>query len=155
MAVILNALRALRGRDPTAPTIDPATTGLIRRFSAEHDDMRRQLSLLRDIGALLSSGQRAEASALLDRADDFVRETLIPHEHAEDRMLYPALAGPLGSPEATTTMSRMHTARSTSWRDGCMPIGKPPTQPAASATTRPTIALFRRGRELFRADTAC
>lgn len=108
VAVILNALRALRGRDPTAPTIDPATTGLIRRFSAEHDDMRRQLSLLRDIGALLSSGQRAEASALLDRADDFVRETLIPHEHAEDRMLYPALAGPLGSPEATTTMSRMH-----------------------------------------------
>ncbi|MFZ0832924.1 MAG: heavy metal translocating P-type ATPase [Mycobacterium sp.] len=108
VAVILNALRALRGRDPTAPTIDPATTGLIRRFSAEHDEMRRHLSLLRDIGALLTSGQHAKASALLDRADDFVRDTLLPHEHAEDRMLYPALAGPLGSPEATTTMSRMH-----------------------------------------------
>ncbi len=108
VAVILNALRALRGRDPTAPTIDPATTGMIRRFSAEHDEMRGQLLLLRDIGQLLTAGQRVRASALLDRADDFVRDTLIPHEHAEDRMLYPALAGPLGSPEATTTMSRMH-----------------------------------------------
>ncbi|MGE5693977.1 MAG: heavy metal translocating P-type ATPase [Candidatus Sericytochromatia bacterium] len=108
VAVIVNALRALRGRDPTAPTIDPATTGLIRRFSAEHDEMRRELSWLRDVGQLLTSGQRASASALLGRADDFMRSTLLPHEHAEDRMLYPALARPLGSAEATTTMSRMH-----------------------------------------------
>ena len=33
---------------------------------------------------------------------------LLPHEHAEDRSLYPALAGPLGSSEATVSMSRMH-----------------------------------------------
>ena len=108
MAVILNALRALGGGDRTAPNVDPATKDLIRRFSAEHDDMRQHLSMLRDIGHLLTSGQRPEAVRLLCQADDFLRETLLPHEHAEDRKLYPALAGPLGSPEATATMSRMH-----------------------------------------------
>jgi heavy metal translocating P-type ATPase len=108
VAVILNALRALGGRDRTAPNVDPATKDLIRRFSAEHDEMRQHLSMLREIGHLLTSGQRTEAVGLLREADDFLRETLLPHEHAEDRKLYPALAGPLGSPEATATMSRMH-----------------------------------------------
>ncbi|MGB3372966.1 MAG: hemerythrin domain-containing protein, partial [Rhodococcus sp. (in: high G+C Gram-positive bacteria)] len=42
------------------------------------------------------------------RVDDFLFETLLPHEQAEDKQLYPALAGPLGSGEATATMSRMH-----------------------------------------------
>jgi heavy metal translocating P-type ATPase len=108
VTVILNALRALRGRDPMTPHIDVQTEDLIRRFSAEHDEMRPHLSMLRDIGHLLTSGQRVEGLALLHRADDFLRETLLPHERAEDRALYPALAGPLGSPEATATMSRMH-----------------------------------------------
>jgi hemerythrin-like domain-containing protein len=108
VAVILNALRALGGRDPTAPNIDDATTGLIRRFSAEHDEMRQHLSMLRDLGHLLTGGQRGQALALLGGTDDFLRDTLLPHEHAEDRILYPALARPLGSAEATATMSRMH-----------------------------------------------
>jgi hypothetical protein len=108
VTVILNALRALRGRDPTTPRIDTQTTGLIRRFSAEHDQMRAHLSMLRDIGHLLTGGQRGDALALLDRADDFLVATLLPHEHAEDRLLYPALAHRLGSAEATASMSRMH-----------------------------------------------
>jgi hemerythrin-like domain-containing protein len=108
VTVILNALRALRGRDPTMPHIDVQTKDLIRRFSSEHDEMRPHLSMLRDIGYLLTGGQCVEGLALLHRADDFLRETLLPHEYAEDRMLYPALAGPLGSSEATATMSRMH-----------------------------------------------
>ncbi len=33
---------------------------------------------------------------------------MLPHETAEERQLYPALAGPLGSEEATATMSRAH-----------------------------------------------
>ena len=64
--------------------------------------------MLRDVGHLLAGGQRVDGLALLHRADDFLRETLLPHERAEDRALYPARAGPLGSPEATATMSRMH-----------------------------------------------
>lgn len=107
VAVILNALRALRGADGT-PALGVSTEELIRRFSAEHDHMRDKLGLLRDAAQLLRSGQRAAALAAVRRADEFLRQTLLPHEHAEDRKLYPALAVPLGSPEATATMSRMH-----------------------------------------------
>ncbi|MFD0788353.1 hemerythrin domain-containing protein, partial [Micromonospora azadirachtae] len=35
-------------------------------------------------------------------------EEVLPHEAAEEQRLYPALAGPLGSDEATSTMSREH-----------------------------------------------
>ncbi|MFW3113485.1 heavy metal translocating P-type ATPase [Mycobacterium haemophilum DSM 44634] len=107
VAVILNALRALHG-DSETPALGAKTEDLIRRFSAEHDRMRDDLSMLRGAGQQLASGDRAAALASLRRADAFLRQTLLPHEHAEDRRLYPALARPLGSPEATATMSRMH-----------------------------------------------
>jgi heavy metal translocating P-type ATPase len=107
VAVILNALRALHG-DAGTPALGAKTEDLIRRFSAEHDRMRDDLSMLRDAGHQLASGDRAAALTSLRRADAFLRQTLLPHEHAEDRKLYPALAGPLGSLEATATMSRMH-----------------------------------------------
>lgn len=108
LTVILNALRALRtGRDEN-PDLSTDTQGLIRRFSAEHDLMRDDLSLLRDSAHLLATGDRVAALTSLRRADAFIQNTLLPHEHAEDRSLYPALARPLGGAEATATMSRMH-----------------------------------------------
>lgn len=107
VAVILNALRALRGAD-TTPALDAEAEKLIRQFSAEHDQMRDDLAVFRDAARLISGGQRSEALPALRHADEFLRRTLLPHEHAEDRKLYPALATPLGSAEATATMSRMH-----------------------------------------------
>lgn len=107
VAVILNALRVLHGGSGT-PALEAKTEELIRRFSAEHDRMRDDLSMFRDAGQLLASGDRTAALASLRRADAFLHQTLLPHEHDEDRKLYPALARPLGSPEATATMSRMH-----------------------------------------------
>lgn len=108
LSVILNALRALATGAGERPTLTADTQGLIRRFSAEHDLMRADLSLLRDTAHELAVGDRAAALAALRRTDAFVQDTLLPHEHAEDRSLYPALTRPLGSPEATATMSRMH-----------------------------------------------
>jgi heavy metal translocating P-type ATPase len=108
LTVILNALRALRAGAGESPALTADTQALIRRFSAEHEMMRDDLSLLRDTAHQLAVGERISALASLRRADDFVQRTLLPHEHAEDRSLYPALARPLGSPEATATMSRMH-----------------------------------------------
>ncbi|CAN5851908.1 heavy metal translocating P-type ATPase [soil metagenome] len=108
VTVILNALRALRAGADEMPSLTADTQGLIRRFSAEHDVMREDLSLLRDTAHRLTVGDRVEAFASLHRTDAFVQNTLLPHEHAEDRSLYPALARPLGSSEATATMSRMH-----------------------------------------------
>ena len=108
MTVIVNALRALRPSPGEAPPLPADTQGLIRRFSGEHDAMRNDLSLLRDAAGQIAVGDRVRAADSLRRVDDFVRNTLLPHEHAEDRSLYPALARPLGSSEATATMSRMH-----------------------------------------------
>ncbi len=108
LAVILNALRALR----TDPAAIPPLTGdaevLVRRFAGEHDRMRDDLSVLREAAQQISAGRREAAVQTLAAADDFLRDTLLPHEDAEDAALYPALAAPLGGPEATATMSRMH-----------------------------------------------
>ena len=108
LAVILNALRALRtDHDGTAP-LSADAEALVRRFAGEHDRMRDDLSILRDTAAQVSAGDRRAALATLQAADGFLQDTLLPHEDAEDAALYPALAGPLGSAEATATMSRMH-----------------------------------------------
>ena len=107
VAVIANALRALRSPRETVRISRP-TEQLIRRFAAEHDDLRDDLAELRDAARLLVTGDPAEALTALRGADRFVQQTLLPHEHAEERNLYPALARPLGSAEATAAMSRMH-----------------------------------------------
>ena len=108
LTVILNALRALRAGPGEAPDLPASTRNMIRRFSAEHEGMRDELSLLRDTAHHLAAGEAETAMAWLRRTDAFVQQVLLPHEHAEDRSLYPALARPLGSAEATVTMSRMH-----------------------------------------------
>jgi hypothetical protein len=56
----------------------------------------------------VSAAECDAALVTLRDADGFLQDTLLPHEDAEDSVLYPALARPLGSPEATATMSRMH-----------------------------------------------
>lgn len=108
LAVILNALRALRIDHAGTHPLSPDAEELVRRFAAEHDQMRDDLSILRDTAQQVSAGERAAALPTLCSADGFLQNTLLPHEDAEDSALYPALARPLGSPEATATMSRMH-----------------------------------------------
>jgi soluble P-type ATPase/iron-sulfur cluster repair protein YtfE (RIC family) len=108
LAVILNALRALRGDHDGAVRLSHDTEEMLQRFAAEHDRMRDDLSVLRDVAQQVSAGECRAAVVTLRAADRFLQDTLLPHEDAEDTALYPALAGPLGSPEATATMSRMH-----------------------------------------------
>ncbi|MCW1958830.1 MAG: heavy metal translocating P-type ATPase, partial [Mycobacterium sp.] len=108
LAVILNALRALRGDPDGAVRLKPDTAEMLRRFAGEHDRMRDELSVLRDAAQQVSAGERRAAMVTLRAADRFLQDTLLPHEDAEDSALYPALARPLGSAEATATMSRMH-----------------------------------------------
>ena len=79
-----------------------------RHFSAEHDEMRDTIGLLRDAADRLAAGADPTALDSLTRAHAFLIERILPHEHAEETQLYPALARPLGSGEATATMSRTH-----------------------------------------------
>jgi heavy metal translocating P-type ATPase len=113
LAVILNALRALRGDHRATVRLSHQTEEMLQRFAAEHDRMRDELSVLRDVAQQISAGERGPALVTLRAADGFLQDTLLPHEDAEDSALYPALAGPLGSAPteftgATATMSRMH-----------------------------------------------
>ncbi|MBF6353893.1 heavy metal translocating P-type ATPase [Nocardia higoensis] len=108
VAVIVNALRALRGDRARELNLPEDTETMLHRFSAEHDVLRDELSILREVAQLLAAGDLVAAHAALRRADAFLFDTLLPHEHAEDSELYPALAAPLGGGEATATMSRMH-----------------------------------------------
>lgn len=109
VAVIVNALRAMGGGRAGDRGIPARTEEMLQRFSAEHDAMRDSLGVLRETAQLVAAGDDPRRTAmLLRRADDFLVDRLLPHEQAEEKQLYPALATPLGSREATATMSRMH-----------------------------------------------
>ena len=108
VAVILNALRALRGNPAVGVDLPQDTEEMLRRFAGEHDELRDALTLLRDAADQLAAGTGNPAMDALDRAHSFLTERLLPHENAEQTELYPALATPLGSAEATATMSRTH-----------------------------------------------
>ncbi|MDJ0441454.1 heavy metal translocating P-type ATPase [Rhodococcus qingshengii] len=108
VAVILNALRALRGNPAAGIELPDGTEAMLRRFSGEHDQLRDALTLLRDAADNVSAGSGKPAIDALTRAQNFLTERLLPHEDAEQTELYPALAMPLGSAEATATMSRTH-----------------------------------------------
>ena len=108
IAVILNALRALRG-DPAAEIDLPAQTErMLRRFDAEHDELRDTIGLLRAAADRLAAAPDQDALAEVTRVYALLTDRVLPHELAEETQLYPALAHPLGTGEATATMSRTH-----------------------------------------------
>ncbi|MFE7530118.1 heavy metal translocating P-type ATPase [Kitasatospora sp. NPDC057542] len=109
VAVILNALRALRLDRTALPAIEPATEQLIRHFAAEHDDLREVIEAVREAADQLADTTGPQALHAVRHVDRLLTEQLLPHELAEEHQLYPALAPALGGPEATATMSRAHT----------------------------------------------
>ena len=108
LAVILNALRALRGNPATEVHLATGTEQMLNRFAGEHDQLRDTIGLLRDSADRLAAKPDAAALASLTAAHELLIERILPHERAEETQLYPALARPLGSGEATVTMSRTH-----------------------------------------------
>ncbi|MGW3096652.1 heavy metal translocating P-type ATPase [Streptomyces sp. NPDC001102] len=109
VAVILNALRALRVDQAARPPLTPAAEALIHRFSAEHDDLQDVLEAVRAAADRLSDTPGPKDLAAVEETHRLLTERLLPHEYAEEHELYPALAPTLGGPEATATMSRAHT----------------------------------------------
>lgn len=108
VAVILNALRALKGDPALEVALPTDTEKMLHHFASEHDELRDTIGLLRDTANQLSTGTGPAVLESLSRVDAFLTERILPHERAEEVQLYPALAGPLGSGEATATMSRTH-----------------------------------------------
>lgn len=107
--VILNALRALLPARGARPPLEPDTEDLIHRFADEHDDLRDTLDAIREAAGLLTTEHGPRALAAVREIDRLLTERVLPHEHAEEHQLYPALTRRLGGSEATETMSRAHT----------------------------------------------
>ncbi|MFI7604471.1 heavy metal translocating P-type ATPase [Micromonospora sp. NPDC049366] len=106
--VILNALRALRGglRHRAVPA---QTRDLLDRYAGQHAEVREVLARLRDTADLVATHPDApECVPALREVHRRLTDEVLPHESGEERRLYPALAGPLGGEEATSTMSREH-----------------------------------------------
>lgn len=106
--VIVNALRALRG-GLRRREISPETRELLDRYAGQHAGVRDVLARLRDTADLVATRPDApECVPALRGVHRRLVDEVLPHEAAEEQRLYPALADPLGSDEATSTMSRGH-----------------------------------------------
>ncbi len=108
VAVIVNALRALRGNPSVEVDLPARTEQMLRHFDAEHDELRDTIGLLRDAADHLAAAPDQSALQAIIRAHGVLTDRILPHERAEETQLYPALAHPLGTGEATATMSRTH-----------------------------------------------
>jgi heavy metal translocating P-type ATPase len=100
------ALRAvLPGRRHTV-TIPPENLALARRLQAEHVAVRPIVEQVRAVADTLDpgTGDLAPPVALLHRLD----HELLPHERAEDALLYPMVAQALGHADPTGVLSRTH-----------------------------------------------
>ncbi|MFI7117445.1 heavy metal translocating P-type ATPase [Amycolatopsis sp. NPDC049868] len=105
IAVIGNSLRALlapRSSRRRAPE------GLVRRFAVEHESLLPVRSAVRLAADALAEGAGHDADMALRHVIQLLTERLLPHERAEEKQLYPALAEVLGGPDSTVTMSREH-----------------------------------------------
>ncbi|GII64646.1 ATPase P [Sphaerisporangium krabiense] len=108
VAVILNALRALRPTRGTRLHVDAPVEAMLRRFEAEHARLRPPLEKIREVAGQIGYEAPYEELRSIRQVHDFLTEDLLPHEHAEEARLYPAMTRLLRDPEATATMSRAH-----------------------------------------------
>ncbi|HEY6708581.1 MAG TPA: heavy metal translocating P-type ATPase, partial [Actinomycetota bacterium] len=108
VAVIANALRALgAGRaQPRRPP--PASVALGQRFRSEHRELLRVLDRVRAVADSLDRLPPPQALAEVATVHRFLVERLLPHEEAEDALLYPAVAALVGGDDPTAPMSRAH-----------------------------------------------
>lgn len=75
------------------------------------DEHRALLPNIESLRMIADSVGEIPVTALreaVDAAYDFLAHELIPHAHAEDRVMYPAVSKVLGAPQATATMWRDH-----------------------------------------------
>jgi ATPase, P-type (transporting), HAD superfamily, subfamily IC/heavy metal translocating P-type ATPase len=108
VAVILNALRALRPGRGTGTRLDEPTEEMLRAFEHEHRALRPPLELLREVADRLGADPPEAVLPQLRQVHRFLTEDLLPHERAEEQRLYPAVDRLLGGAEVTATMSRAH-----------------------------------------------
>lgn len=79
-------------------------------FREEHAALLEHIEHLRSLAARLPDMEPAERETELRPVLSFLRDSLLPHAEAEERVLYPAVAALLGNPDATAPMISDHRA---------------------------------------------
>jgi iron-sulfur cluster repair protein YtfE (RIC family) len=74
----------------------------------EHRHLVPHIEKLRALADSIGEVDQEAIRSGIEEAYDFLSHHLIPHAEAEDQALYPIVAGKLGGPKATATMSRDH-----------------------------------------------
>jgi heavy metal translocating P-type ATPase len=106
VAVILNALRALRpGRQHIRRTI-PAATG--RDLHGSHVALIRNLNRLRTIADALDDATPESAAPLIVEANSIVQQHVVEHERDDEGSVYPKLVKVLADSHGLSAMSRAH-----------------------------------------------
>jgi heavy metal translocating P-type ATPase len=107
VVVILNALRALRD-GPQKNHIDPDAARIGLQFRDEHEKLMPEVKHIRYVTDRLDTMPPATALRELREIHTFLSERLLPHEKAEDAVVYPLVADIIGGEDPTATMSRAH-----------------------------------------------
>ena len=103
IAVILNALRVLRGAALPAPIGDRT---VVDRLVSEHAQLRALLDRMRRGADRLD--QPGHDAAELRAINAALGELLLPHQRDEEHRLFPELARRLGGRDPLGALSRMH-----------------------------------------------
>jgi len=106
--VILNALRALTGGLEKTPKI-PGWTEISIRLRNEHRELAPSIARIRALADGLGTLPAERAIVELKEIRSFLTGTLIPHEEAEDREIFPLLASAVGNDDVTAALHRTHT----------------------------------------------
>jgi hypothetical protein len=103
VVVILNALRALRGTPSNE--LPDATAALGDRFREEHERLQPGIRRIRHIADRLDLLMPNQARVQLIELHQVLAQEVIPHEEAEDAIVYPAVAKIIGGEDPTAVMS--------------------------------------------------
>jgi heavy metal translocating P-type ATPase len=107
VAVIVNALRALRGDRRARRTAGPGSH-VGDRFRAEHREFAPELARIRTVADRLDLLEPAEAKRELERIREFLVERLPRHEREEEAQVYPVVARLMGGEDPMGSMERAH-----------------------------------------------
>jgi heavy metal translocating P-type ATPase len=106
VAVILNALRALRG--PRAAARTRAQVEVPDRVLTDHAELKAGIGGLAELADRLPELAPGAAAVAIADARRFLVDELLPHELEEERTVYPALSALYGGEDPTPPMVRSH-----------------------------------------------
>jgi heavy metal translocating P-type ATPase len=107
VAVILNALRALRGDRGSRLRAGPGSD-VGDRFRAEHREFAPELARIRAVADRLDRLSPQQALEELERIRSFLLDRLPQHEREEESAVYPVVARLMGGEDPMASMERAH-----------------------------------------------